>query len=207
MIILQLLEKLFEDGGWVIWPILAVSIAGFYIGMGKVTQIYRIQNARKRFLKALHSRHPEELGSTGFKPYDRLLSDIKDQSAVTSGYIRHSLQEFLLQVMPSLDDGLSTMSTCVSVAPLLGLLGTITGMNRMFDVINSFGLGSPTLMAEGISIALEATLAGLTVAVAVMFFHNYLQNRKEALANRILKDAEELTGANLLQPPAGGGIP
>ena len=93
------------------------------------------------------------------------------------------------------------MSTCVSVAPLLGLLGTINGMNRMFEIINEFGLGSPSLMAEGISIALGAALTGLTVAVAVMFFHNYLLNSKEILASILMKDAEEIARAQFAASP------
>jgi biopolymer transport protein ExbB len=198
MVLFQLLRKLFEDGGWVIWPIMGVSILGLSIGLRKTVQLSGINRARKKFYKALYGAGTTGVKSTGFLPYDTLLGRMQKSSADNKQYIPRHIQEFVIQVMPSLDGGLSTMSTCVSVAPLLGLLGTITGMNKMFDIIYEFGLGSPTLMAEGISIALEAALTGLTVAVVVMFFHNFLLNRKEVLVSRIYKDAEELTSARFL---------
>ena len=55
------------------------------------------------------------------------------------------------------------------ISPLLGLLGTISGMNEMFSIIGAFGFGSPSIMASGISMALKATLTGLAVAVVALF--------------------------------------
>ncbi|MBN1980875.1 MAG: MotA/TolQ/ExbB proton channel family protein [Chitinivibrionales bacterium] len=191
--IIRLLIRLFNEGGWVIWPILLVSVIGLYIGIGKIFRFMQIQRARRRFMKAMLAPSSANIRSTGYHAYDLLLKELRKNNGNQEAKFNNSLvKEFFLHVIPELEGGLSTMSACVSVAPLLGLLGTITGMNRMFDIIYEFGLGSPSLMAEGISIALQATLTGLTVAVAVMFFHNYLNNRKDVIAGQLLKDAEEL---------------
>jgi biopolymer transport protein ExbB/TolQ len=130
---------------------------------------------------------------TKFNPYHLLLDELTRNGGVTGPKQREYLfREFLANVVPELDKGLSTMSACVSIAPLLGLLGTITGMNKMFAVITDFGLGSPSLMAGGISVALESALTGLTVAVASMFFHNYLFNKKNSCIRLLMKDGEKL---------------
>jgi biopolymer transport protein ExbB len=124
--------------------------------------------------------------------YDALLLELqktKDQDSNRSFLL---FREFLADVVPNLDHGFSTMSACVSVAPLLGLLGTISGMNRMFAVITDVGLGSPSLMAGGISVALGSALAGLAVAVVIMFFHNYLYNKKAKCLKMLMVDGEKI---------------
>jgi hypothetical protein len=101
-------------------------------------------------------------------------------------------REFLIAVVPMLEQGFSTMSAWISVAPLLGLLGTVAGMIQTFRVITTFGLGNPNLTAEGISVALLTTQAGLTVAFPMVLFHNFLLNRSRSIKSRLLKDGEAL---------------
>ncbi|MDO5575500.1 MAG: MotA/TolQ/ExbB proton channel family protein, partial [Fibrobacter sp.] len=62
-----------------------------------------------------------------------------------------------------------------------GLLGTVTGMINLFEVITKFGTGDPKILAGGISEALITTEAGLIIAVPVLLFHNYLRNRKKKI--------------------------
>lgn len=69
---------------------------------------------------------------------------------------------------------LRTIAVCASVAPMLGLLGTVTGMVHTFETIQQFGFGNPVLLADGISEALLTTQAGLLVAFPLMLAHNYL---------------------------------
>ena len=93
-----------------------------------------------------------------------------------------------MDIVPELDRGFSTMSSWISAAPLLGLLGTVVGMIDTFEVINNFGIGNPHLMAHGISKALLTTQAGLTVAFPAMLLQNFLLKRKKRLVEGLLKD-------------------
>jgi biopolymer transport protein ExbB len=98
-----------------------------------------------------------------------------------------------------LEDGLDSMAVWISVAPLLGLLGTVVGMIKTFTIITEFGVGNPNLLADGISVALLTTQAGLTVSFPSLLFHVYLKNRKERLVKRLILDAEQLL--NRVEPP------
>lgn len=81
--------------------------------------------------------------------------------------------------------GLHTMKSLASLAPLLGLLGTVAGMIKTFQVIRLFGGANPALMAEGISQALLTTQAGLVAAFPIILSHALLKRRWQALTGRI----------------------
>ncbi|MBT4146044.1 MAG: MotA/TolQ/ExbB proton channel family protein, partial [Gammaproteobacteria bacterium] len=83
--------------------------------------------------------------------------------------------------VPLLEKGLSMIKLFAAVAPLLGLLGTVTGMIATFQSISLFGTGDPKLMADGISQALVTTMLGLCVAIPLLFLHNLLVSRSKML--------------------------
>ena len=97
-----------------------------------------------------------------------------------------AVKEVLMKEMPGLASHLNTLAVIAAVAPLLGLLGTVTGMISLFEVITRFGTGDPKLLAGGISEALITTEVGLIVAIPILLIHNYLRNRK----NRISSDLQ-----------------
>lgn len=97
-----------------------------------------------------------------------------------------SIQEQLLHEMPKLQRFLGAIAVLAGIAPLLGLLGTVTGIIRTFDVIQAFGNSNPALMANGISEALVTTATGLVIAVPILVFHTVLRGRVE----QILADSE-----------------
>jgi biopolymer transport protein ExbB len=97
-----------------------------------------------------------------------------------------AVRELLLAEVPALDKHLDTLAVLAAAAPLLGLLGTVTGMIRMFESITRFGTGDPKLLAGGISEALVTTEAGLAIAIPVLLIHNFLRNRR----NHIQADME-----------------
>ena len=181
-------SSLFTEGGWVLYPIFAISVYTWFIAAGKLAFYGRVKKARQRFLDALsvqaYGLH------TGYTPYDTLLTAFAGRSDAVRR--ERCLSEFVENVSPTLSSGLSTMAACIVVAPLLGLLGTISGMNEMFAIIGTFGFGSPTIMASGISMALKATLTGLAVAVVALFFLDQLTSRKTALLAAITNDARLL---------------
>jgi biopolymer transport protein ExbB len=185
----------FRQGGYLMSAIFSVSVVAWMIGIRKFLLLRKLHNARKRFLKYAHhlnSDSPEVTVHTGFEHYDQLLNQlhhtIKNNGIGCKGYMR----EFLIGTVPFLNRHFSTMSAWISVAPLLGLLGTVMGMIQTFRVIMDFGIGNPNLTAEGISIALLTTQAGLTSAFPALIFHNFLINRKDSLVAHMLNDCEML---------------
>ena len=92
------------------------------------------------------------------------------------------LQDAGRQVVHELDRFLNTLGTIASIAPLLGLLGTVTGIIRSFTAINQGAIGDPRLLSGGISEALITTAAGLMVAVPALVAYRLLRGRVDALA-------------------------
>ena len=112
-------------------------------------------------------------------------------------YMRENvLREILLYHIPRLEKGLDSMAAWVSVAPLLGLLGTVIGMIQTFKMIMIFGVGDPAVMSEGISVALLTTQAGLLVAFPGLIILNYLKRKKEVIIDGLLADYDEIISEN-----------
>ena len=93
--------------------------------------------------------------------------------------MENALQESILGEIPKIERFLSTLGMLAAIAPLLGLLGTVTGMINTFHVITYYGAGDPRMMSGGISEALVTTMLGLTVAIPIMLVHTLLSRRVE----------------------------
>jgi biopolymer transport protein ExbB len=88
--------------------------------------------------------------------------------------MENALQEAILKEVPAMERFLSTLGMLAAIAPLLGLLGTVTGMIDTFHVITLHGTGDPRMMSGGISEALVTTMLGLSVAIPIMLAHTLL---------------------------------
>jgi biopolymer transport protein ExbD len=180
--------KLFNEGGWILYPIFLVSIIAWYIGIGKTIRLRSYFKARRRLLSVLAENTPVA-SLTGAPPAFNTLA-IKLGSSRKKNIRQRACNEFMNAVIPQVRNGVSTIAACAVIAPLLGLLGTITGMNNMFSVIGIFGFGNPTIMSNGISIALLATLTGLGVAIAALFIYDYVQRTTTKLLDTLATDLE-----------------
>jgi biopolymer transport protein ExbB len=98
---------------------------------------------------------------------------------------RNILDETVMSVVSKLDDNLTIIGVLAKASPLLGLLGTVTGMIATFDIISVFGAGNARAMAGGISEALITTQTGLIVAIPGLYAHNFLTRRAENLKRRV----------------------
>jgi len=98
---------------------------------------------------------------------------------------RYILDELVVEINSSLDNYLGFIATLASLAPLMGLLGTVIGMIKTFDVISIFGTGNAKAMAGGISEALITTQAGLMVAIPGLYMSNFLKKRAQNLKQRV----------------------
>ena len=97
------------------------------------------------------------------------------------------MDEAILKNTSPLEKGIGTIRLLAAVAPLLGLLGTVTGMIATFQSITLFGTGDPKLMAGGISQALVTTVIGLICAIPLLLLHNFVSTRSKDLI-RILEE-------------------
>lgn len=141
-----------NQGGPIMYILLVLNIIGFTILFWK---IYTILNARKN--KSSIETDVKER----FKDYDRSVSV-------------NILKDEVQSVVHSLESGLNTVKIIASIAPLLGLLGTVIGILSAFRVISEQGLSNPSLFAGGIAMALITTVGGLIVAIPHFVGYNYL---------------------------------
>jgi len=95
------------------------------------------------------------------------------------------LDEAVLAEIPALERGNSLIKLLAAIAPLLGLLGTVTGMILTFQAISLFGSGDPKLMAGGISQALVTTVLGLVVAIPLLFSHSVIAYLSRSMIQRL----------------------
>jgi len=114
-------------------------------------------------------------------PLGRVIASVEQSDTQNTETLELVLDEAITREVPVLEKGLSMIKLLAAVAPLLGLLGTVTGMIATFQSISLFGTGDPKLMASGISQALVTTMLGLCVAVPLLFLHSLLAYRSRSL--------------------------
>ena len=95
--------------------------------------------------------------------------------------MKEAMQEAAAGVVHDLERYLTTLGTIASISPLLGLLGTVVGMIRVFNALLTRGTGNPAALAGGISEALVTTAAGLVVAIPALIFHRFLLRKVDEL--------------------------
>jgi len=111
----------------------------------------------------------------------RDLDSIKERVQDTGRHVVHEMERFI-----------TTLGTIAAISPLLGLLGTVVGMVKVFAAITAHGVGNPTVLAGGISEALITTAAGLTVAIPALIGYRYLRSRIDSLVVQMEKEAIKL---------------
>jgi len=168
----DILERI-QQGGYIGYVILALAISGLIYGM--LLLIQRIQINTKVDHQLSNIDNPVD-----DNPLGRVLN-VYDQHKHESDLeaLEMTLDEAVLKELPQLERGLSLIKLLAAVAPLLGLLGTVTGMIATFQSITLFGTGDPKLMAGGISQALITTVLGLVAAIPLLFMHNFLNTRSK----------------------------
>jgi biopolymer transport protein ExbB len=118
-------------------------------------------------------------------PLGRVLLAVKDVPLEEEELLQLALDEAVLLELPALERGNGVIKLLAATSPLLGLLGTVTGMILTFQAISLFGTGDPKLMAGGISQALVTTVLGLVVAIPLLFSHSVIAYVSRALIQRL----------------------
>ncbi len=190
-------------GGPIVWPILLIAVAALGIVVYKILFLKKVHGQTGKIMSRVN-----DLAARGdWKGCEDIVSKHKGRKmpviqVITDGLeareedretLESVLQESILREMPRVEKGLSVLAVFGAVAPLLGLLGTVTGMIDTFRVITLFGTGDPKLMSGGISEALVTTELGLAVAIPIMLFHTYLSRRSEHIIGEMEEKAVYLT--------------
>ncbi|KZN60194.1 biopolymer transporter TonB [Pseudoalteromonas luteoviolacea CPMOR-1] len=162
-----------EQGGVVGYVILAVGALALLIALERFVSLMLIGAKIKRQLKSDVARDDNPLG--------RVMKVKEQYPDVAYDTLELKLSEAILREMPKITRNLTLIKIISVVAPLLGLLGTVTGMINTFQAITLFGTGDPKLMAGGISTALVTTVLGLVVAIPTVFLYTVLNTRSRNL--------------------------
>ncbi|MEZ9394284.1 MotA/TolQ/ExbB proton channel family protein [Vibrio splendidus] len=129
-------------------------------------------------------KNPEQAGDN---PLGRVLAVYRKEQNQTVEALELRLLEAVVDEQTHLEKGLSMLKLLAALAPMLGLLGTVTGMIETFQVITQFGNGDPKVMAGGISMALVTTVLGLVAAMPLLLAHNILSSQAENIRNILEK--------------------
>ncbi|WP_337911119.1 MotA/TolQ/ExbB proton channel family protein [Vibrio cholerae] len=155
------------------------------LGVGLIIALYRgaILATLRQKIKA-QLKNPEQPGNN---PLGRILVVYNKEQQRSVEALELRLLEAVVDEQNHLETGLSMLKLLAALAPMLGLLGTVTGMIETFQVITQFGNGDPKVMAGGISMALVTTVEGLIAAIPLLLAHNILSAQAEAIRNILEK--------------------
>ena len=175
------LEERWHQGGYVGYAITVVGIFAFLLAIYRMLVLTIVSGRVSSQLKSDKANENNPLG--------RVLKIHEDNPAMDTETLDLKLSEGVLKETPKLESGLTLLKIIAAVAPLMGLLGTVTGMIITFQAITIFGAGDPKAMAGGISGALITTVLGLLVAIPTVLLHTIVNGR----AQRIIHILDEQT--------------
>jgi biopolymer transport protein ExbB len=191
--------ELIEAGGWLMAPILACSLAAATIIIERFWALRRARVLPDQLLMIL--RRWTEQGTVNRKDVAELALESPLGRIVAAGLANHDRGREILReriedigrhVAHQLERFLNTLGTIAAISPLLGLLGTVAGMIKVFQVISVQGGSQFDLLSVGIAEALVTTAAGLTVAIPSLLFYRYFQARVDALVVRMEQETLQL---------------
>lgn len=173
-----------QKGGIWIWPILFFAFLATVTALFKLVEIYSVKMPRPGslhgILKALNEGDRDkamELAQQVRGPAKTMLVDAVEHSEESKELIEEVMYERMLEVQPKLERMLPFIAVTAATAPLMGLLGTVTGMINTFKLITVFGTGDAKQLSSGISEALVTTEFGLIVAIPSLIMHALLNRR------------------------------
>ena len=164
-----------EQGGIVGYCIIALGIIGLIIAL--LRWVALSNDSRK-----VSAQLKRDSASTD-NPLGRVLAAYESNAGADTETMELKLSEAALKEMPGLTKGLLFIKVTSAVAPLMGLLGTVTGMIKTFQVITLYGAGDPKMMAGGISQALMTTVLGLVVAIPMVLLHTVVSGQSRKIVN------------------------
>ena len=175
-------------GGWLMLPILLSSVIALAIVVERFWSLQSKKINPPHLISQIWQWHKSNtldeeciqslaLGS----PLGKILAAGLVNRHHPRDIMKESIEEAGRQIVLEMERFLNTLGTIASITPLLGLLGTVIGMIKVFAAITSHGVGNPSVLAGGISEALITTAAGLSVAIPSLIFYRYFRGKVDAL--------------------------
>ena len=188
--------ELFKAGGLLMWPILICSVISLAIIFERFWSLQEKRITPKHLVtqvwqwaKVGHLNNQRIRDLRVASPLGRILAAGLVNRSHEREVMKESIEEVGRHVAHTLERFLNTLGTIASSSPLLGLLGTVIGMIKVFAVITTHGVGDASILAEGISEALLTTAAGLSVAIPTLMFHRYFRGKVDALVMTMEQEA------------------
>jgi biopolymer transport protein ExbB len=194
--------EIVRAGGWLMLPIILCSIAAAAIMFerlwtlqqkrvlprhltSQIWQLVKNNQLTRQHIDAIQRDSPlGEILAAGLLNRDRERLELQQSIEDTGRHVVHELERYL-----------NPLGTIAAISPLLGLLGTVIGMVKVFAAITLHGVGNPGVLAGGISEALITTAAGLSVAIPALMGYRYLRGRVDGLVVEMEKEAMKLVDA------------
>ena len=201
--------EIFKSGGPLMYIILILSVMGTAVIIERLIYFFVSEKGdmgavKYEIEKCLENKDREgaielcELyNNSSSKVLKELISETDFSIPSDLAYLEEKSREVALSQLPRLEKFMWLLGVTAHVTPLVGLLGTVSGMIKAFRVISEVGTGTPELLAEGISQALITTAAGLSVAIPALIFYNYFNKKIDNIVNEMEKSSVEFI--NLLR--------
>ncbi len=201
----ETLEDRLKSGGALVIPILLVGLAALIITLERLIFLSRVRSNTDALMTKVtdlvfQGNYEEALAITEpqqNRPTGKVLMAGLVHRGEKYEVIESAMSETMLTQIPRLERFIGSLKVLAAVAPLLGLLGTVTGMINTFQVITTHGTGDPRLMAGGISEAMVTTQVGLAVAIPIMMMASFLGTRVKNIARDMEEKGIALMGALL----------
>lgn len=194
--------ELVKSGGWLMIPIIICSIAVLAICIERLIALNPEKIAPRDLLAQvwgwIQQNQLDANKIRGLKlssPLGRILAAGLSNSNHGREVMKESIQEAASHVIHDMERYLNTLGTIAAVAPLLGLLGTVIGMIKVFTAIMMQGTGNAGVLAGGISEALITTAAGLSVAIPALIMHRYYSRKIDTVVVTLEQDTIKLVDA------------
>jgi|TARA_R110000744_G_scaffold11130_2_gene34078 biopolymer transport protein ExbB len=191
-----------QTGGFFMWPLMACSILTLAIIIERFWTLRKAGVAPNGLLSDVMTRLRDDRMTIEY------IRSMQTQTGLASifaagllnskhgrGSMKESVQEAASHVIHELERFMNTLGTIAAISPLLGLLGTVVGMIKVFSVLMESGAGNTALLAGGISEALLTTAAGLGVAIPALIFHRFFSRRIDVLVVTMEQQSTKLVDA------------
>lgn len=188
--------ELVKAGGWLMLPIIACSVVALAIVVERLWSL-QIRRVLPKHLVAqvwrwekVHQLNDENLRDLqASSPLGAILAAGILNRQQSRDVMKESIEDTGRHVVHELERYLNTLGTIAAITPLLGLLGTVIGMIKVFATITTQGVGNPGALAGGISEALLTTAAGMSVAIPTLMFYRYFRGKVRMLVLRMEQEA------------------
>lgn len=189
------------SGGWVMLPLVAFSVAALAICINRFWVLTVVRVLPPDLQDALSKKSvPADFGkSSNPSSLEVIALAVISRRTSSPDLAIAALDDALMSEVHRLEKYLTSLGTIASVAPLLGLLGTVLGMIDVFQALNQAGAAAPSVFSGGIGQALITTAVGLTVAIPSLFCHRHFQRRVDEFAQQLEQEGKLLIG-QLFQP-------